>query len=176
MTDLQCPACEYVLTIADTEGSQGLLGALGLGYGGLSLDAAQQAEREMGEHLAGHSVLEWVTALRMADLYIDQVEADRDSQVIANRALEAQLAATEERLRRESELRVAQRQPAGYGAANGQPGPLAAPADWAEISPRERQALLAQDRKAGITRAIPDSLIPFISPANRAEGQVGRRR
>lgn len=78
---LQCPICSYVLEV-DTEAQADvpgvLAGLLNLAGDGAVYSTAWLAtlEATMRAHLVTHTLEEWVLALKMADSYIDLLEAE----------------------------------------------------------------------------------------------------
>lgn len=176
MSEVQCPVCDFTLSLEPGEEYRtSLLGAMGAMPSGLSQADLAQVEQQMFEHLEEHTSLEWVTAMRMADLYIARVEDDAHALANHVSALRDQLDRAETSLADLRRRPVQAVQTANSFGAGYPPTEDFGPA-WEALSPRERQEQLAADRKAGVIRAIPESLIPFIAPDKRPEGVVGRRR
>lgn len=158
MSGLQCPVCDEVIEYADETGNRSLSQILG---GGVSTAVADHTEKELRAHLETHDLEDFVTALVMADRYIAQVEAERDEAVAFKAQVESQVAAM-----RAAPPPRTQQAPPGPEWTPGPPPGL--PAD----------NVFAQQQRAPRRQHVdPDqSLIPFVSPGQRAEGQVGRRR
>lgn len=174
MNPIECPVCDWTLDLLadpDSDYEQGLLGVMGVLPTTLSMRDAEKAEAEVFEHLSGHTTLEWVKAMAMADAYIAKLEEEKQTLAEGFRSVQAERDSL-----RESQRTMQTRQ----AAAQGFPPPplpgLSEPLDWEAMSPRARQEQLARDRKAGITRTVSDTLIPFIPLDKRPEGVVGRRR
>ena len=175
MTDVQCPICDYVTDLSQAP-SDGLVPGLAeaLGLTGLSTAQVDYIEKDMSEHLTSHTVADWVTAMRMADTYIERLEK---GVTVATAEIH--------RLRQENESLHKQREMArtmpappqlqpGLGVPPPPPG-VDSLNPWQFESPRERQDAARARRKAGLSYVPTQTLIPVIPTGQRPEGVVGRK-
>lgn len=65
MADLQCVICDFTVSAASTEDE--VLSMLGT--------ASPAAGERLIEHMSDHDLADWVRAFKMADAYIDKLEA-----------------------------------------------------------------------------------------------------
>lgn len=153
MADLQCLICDF--TVAPQGAEDELLALLGAGG---SVDAG----KELLAHMQAHTLVDWIRAFKMADAYIEKLEADLDSatqrNVVQMPARQAPLA------------NVA----AAYDQVDmpGLPDNLEHFFTPEEIARKRQQARI----RAEIEAADPDqTLIPRIPDAQRPEGVVGMK-
>lgn len=163
MADLQCLICEYVPPEDDLPQDE-MLVLIGAG-------SSTERGRALLHHMSEHTLTDWVKAFKMADAYIAQLEGENEAIRRANTELQSRPVTTSA---------VPQFiPPADYGtqlldgeplAPNGQPLSRYLTPD--EIARKRQQAKI----RAQVEAADPnESLIPYIAPASRPEGVVGRK-
>lgn len=168
---LQCPACDVVIAYEDAEGNKSLSQLLGAG---VSQSVSDLTEQRLIEHLNSHTVEDWVTALVMADRYIERLEGalegeKRKVEALATRQKQIDQAVAEMRTRQ-----AAPRPMPAVDAGFGPPPPILPGPPGTDFGPDWVQP----DRRPSPRRQHVDSektLIPHIPMGQRPEGVVGRK-
>lgn len=173
-TVVPCPICEFEVDLADAD-DHGLIPNLAesLGLTGMSTAQVDYLEKTMSEHLISHSVNDWVTAMRMADVYIAKLEEGLAKAVAVGQELSAKVKLLSERQVSMPMPQAVNPLQAGLGVPPLPPGVDMDP--WAFESPRDRQEVARQRRKAGLSYVPTGTLIPHIPSGQRPEGVVGRK-
>lgn len=175
MADLQCPICDFKV-VPEADQDQ-VLALLGVG----SVNAGETLVAHMGDH----TLSDWLKAFKMADAYIAQLEGQVEAMAGETAGYRAQITQMQNEL---AAARTFQTNPIAVRPQDGGPHPGAGFEATSAFAPQGSQlermftpGEIARMQKRAANRArieahdSNESLIPYINPASRPEGVVGRK-
>lgn len=157
---LQCLICDHTVEPGEMDEALALMGV-----------SSASATEALLTHMESHTLVDWIKAFKMADAYIAQLEREVEEAKAQQFTYQGPAVGHVDRGPAppvfQSAFVPGEDEPL---AANGQP--LSRYLTPAEIARKRHQAEIRRQ----VEQSDPDeSLIPFIAPASRPEGVVGRK-